>query len=353
MAPQQQIPDEAVADMITPTEQPRRDGLARLRSAGNRTDPGSPSSHTAGECHTVRVPILGGTLAATVAGSGEPILLVHGLGGTRRTWQPFLDALASTHTVIAPDLPGHGDSDAPAGDYSLGAHAAALRDLIVALGFGPVTVVGHSLGGGIGLQFAYQFPERTSRLVLISSGGLGDDLTPVLRAATLPGASGVVALLARLPETTTRRFFSATARVGRQGVPEDAGPLAAGLRGLAGTRQRQAFIQTARAVIDWRGQSVSALRQLGLLADLPVLIVWGSADRTIPPHHHPAVAQQLPGARAVELTGAGHYPQETAPDRLLPHLQAFLAETTGFEYEESRWRHLLTAGMIIEPSRLR
>jgi pimeloyl-ACP methyl ester carboxylesterase len=146
-----------------------------------------------------------------------------------------------------------------------------------------VTVIGHSLGGGIGLQFAYQFPQHTSRLVLISSGGLGTELTPVLLAATLPGASGVVEVLARLPERSTRRVLSTIARLGRRGAPQDAAPLATGLRGLAGARQRQAFVRTARAVIDWRGQSVSALRQLHLLAGLPVLVVWGSADRTIPP----------------------------------------------------------------------
>src|SRR5436190_6173107 len=116
-----------------------------------------------------RVTVAGGELAYTTAGSGEPLLLIHGLGGTRRTWRHVIDSLAATHTVIAPDLPGHGDSDAPAGDYSLGAHAAALRDLLVALGHPTATVIGHSLGGGVGIQFAYQFPDRISRLVLISS----------------------------------------------------------------------------------------------------------------------------------------------------------------------------------------
>jgi pimeloyl-ACP methyl ester carboxylesterase len=181
----------ASGDIITIIT-PRRPGPDGLATTAVRTD--------------ARVAVPGGTLAYTAAGSGEPLLLIHGLGGTRRTWRNIIGPLAATHRVIAPDLPGHGDSDAPAGDYSLGAHAAALRDLLVALGHPTATVAGHSLGGGVAMQFAYQFPERTSRLMLISSGGLGRELTPMLRAATLPGAQTVVSALARIPEAFTRRL---------------------------------------------------------------------------------------------------------------------------------------------------
>jgi len=277
-----------------------------------------------------------------VAGSGEPILLVHGLGGTRRTWRHLIDALAETHTVIAPDLPGHGESDPPAGDYSLGSHAAALRDLLVALGIPRATVAGHSLGGGIALQFAYQFPDRTSRLVLVSTGGLGAELTPMLRAATLPGAETVVRGLARLPESLTRRLLPAVSAVPGLVARQDARPLAEGLRELAGARQRRAFIRTARAVIDWRGQTVNASRKLGLFADLPVLVAWGSDDKTIPPHHHQAIVRELPDAHLVEIAGAGHYPHETDPGRLLPALHTFLRSTEPFHHDEARWRQLLT-----------
>jgi pimeloyl-ACP methyl ester carboxylesterase len=288
------------------------------------------------------VGIAGGTLAYTTAGSGEPLLLVHGLGGTRRTWRYVIDSLAATHTVIAPDLPGHGDSDAPAGDYSLGAHAAALRDLLVALGYPTATVIGHSLGGGVGMQFAYQFPDRISRLVLISSGGLGTELTPLLRAATLPGAQLVVEGLAHVPQGVTRRFLLPVMSI-LPGVVagQDADPLADGLRGLADGRQRHAFIRTARSVINWRGQAVSAARQLGLMGDLPVLVAWGSEDETIPPHHQRAAARELPHAHLLEITGAGHYPHETAPNRLLPPLQTFLTSAPPFHYSETRWRELL------------
>ncbi len=174
----------------------------------------------------------GEALGYTVAGSGEPVLLIHGLGGSRRTWREVVGSLAAGHTVIAPDLPGHGESDAPAGDYSLGAHATALRDLLVGLGHSRATVVGHSLGGGIALQFAHQFPDRIDRLVLISSGGLGAEVTPLLRAATLPGAHVVVAALGQLPEGLTRRVLPVLSLLPGLLAHQDAQPMASALRGL-------------------------------------------------------------------------------------------------------------------------
>ncbi|GAA3387784.1 alpha/beta fold hydrolase [Cryptosporangium minutisporangium] len=274
-----------------------------------------------------RIATPAGILAYTTAGTGEPLLLVHGLGGTRRTWRHLIDSLATTHTVIAVDLPGHGQSDSPAGDYSLGAHASALRDLLAALGHSSATLVGHSLGGGVALQFAYQFPERTDRVVLISSGGLGAEVSPMLRVATLPGAATLVAGLGRLPVGLTRRILPLISVVPGVIAREDARSVAEDLRGMARAQQRRAFLRTARSVIDWRGQTVSASRQLGLLADLPVLVTWGGRDRTIPPHHHRTLVQQLPDAHSLEIANAGHYPHETAPAQILPAIHAFLRTT--------------------------
>jgi pimeloyl-ACP methyl ester carboxylesterase len=220
-----------------------------------------------------------------------------------------------------------------------------VRDLLVALGHPSATVAGHSLGGGIAMQFAYQFPERTSRLILISSGGLGRELTPMLRAATLPGAQTVVRALARLPEGLTRRLLPVVAMLPGLVARQDARPLAEGLHGLADSRQRHTFVRTARTVIDWRGQTVSAARQLGLL-DLPVLLAWGGEDKTIPPHHHLSIARQMPDPHLVEITGAGHYPHETDPAELLPAVRHFLESTTPFDYSETRWRKLLAPGPV-------
>ena len=116
-------------------------------------------------------------------------------------WRAVIEPLARQHTVVAPDLPGHGGSAPGGGDYSLGALAAGLRDLLVALGHERATLVGHSLGGGIAMQFAYQFPELTERLVLVSSGGLGPEVSPILRAAALPGADLFIAATAALGST--------------------------------------------------------------------------------------------------------------------------------------------------------
>jgi pimeloyl-ACP methyl ester carboxylesterase len=122
------------------------------------------------------------------AGAGPVLLLVHGMGGGYENWREVIEPLARHHTVVAPDLPGHGASPPGNGDYSIGTLAAGLRDLLLALRHQRATLVGHSLGGGIAMQLAYQFPELAERLVLVSSGGLGPEVSLVLRAAALPGS---------------------------------------------------------------------------------------------------------------------------------------------------------------------
>src|SRR4051795_5915654 len=137
----------------------------------------------------------GHRVAYRSAGSGPVIVLVHGITSTSATWERVMPALAKRFTVIAPDLLGHGQSAKPRGDYSLGAYASGIRDLLIALGHERATFVGHSLGGGIAMQLAYQFPEQCERLVLVASGGLGRDITPLLRAASLPGSELVLPVL--------------------------------------------------------------------------------------------------------------------------------------------------------------
>src|SRR5438132_2482954 len=131
-----------------------------------------------------------------IAGSGPPVVLIHGMVNSSRHWEEVAVRLADDYAVIAPDLIGHGDSATPRGDYSLGAHAASIRDLLAAIGIDSATIVGHSLGGGVAMQFFYQFPQRTERIVLVSSGGLGREVSPMLRTAALPGASGLLSLAA-------------------------------------------------------------------------------------------------------------------------------------------------------------
>jgi pimeloyl-ACP methyl ester carboxylesterase len=131
-----------------------------------------------------------------IAGSGPPVVLIHGMVNSSRHWEAVALRLADNYTVIAPDLIGHGDSATPRGDYSLGAHAASIRDLLAVIGIDRATIVGHSLGGGVAMQFFYQFPQRTERMVLVSSGGLGREVSPMLRGAALPGAAALLWLAA-------------------------------------------------------------------------------------------------------------------------------------------------------------
>ncbi|MEA2140260.1 MAG: hypothetical protein QOC91_359, partial [Solirubrobacteraceae bacterium] len=222
-----------------------------------------------------------------VAGSGPPIVLIHGMLNSSSHWRSVALSLASDYTVIAPDLIGHGDSAAPRGDYSLGAHAASIRDLLAAIGIDRATIVGHSLGGGVAMQFFYQFPQRVERLVLISSGGLGREVTPSLRTAALPGVAPLLAL------TIRPRLVGALAQAGERLRARGVGAgvylqaAARALRPLQSDGARQAFLQTLRAVIDVRGQRVSANDRLYLLgyAPTPTLIVWGERDNTIPIGH--------------------------------------------------------------------
>src|SRR6476659_10439789 len=150
----------------------------------------------------------GHRVAYRMAGEGPAILLIHGITSSSETWDRVFGLLARDHTVIAPDLVGHGESAKPRGYYSMGAYASGLRDFCAALDVDSATFVGHSLGGGIAMQMAYQFPERCERLVLVSSGGLGPEVSPLLRAATLPLSEYVLPLLASV------RLVNAGASVG-------------------------------------------------------------------------------------------------------------------------------------------
>ena len=202
------------------------------------------------------------------AGSGPVLLLIHGMAGAYENWREVIGPLARHHTVIAPDLPGHGASAPGAGDYSLGALAAGLRDLIVALGHERATLVGHSLGGGIAMQFSYQFPEIVERLVLVSSGGLGREVSPVLRAAALPGAELFIAATAGPGRTAGSALARGLAAVGLR-ANADVAEVARGYASLADPERRAAFLATVRAVIGTRGQSVHAGDRLYLAGAVP------------------------------------------------------------------------------------
>jgi len=278
-----------------------------------------------------------------IAGSGPAVLLIHGMINSSRHWRSVALSLADSHTVIAPDLIGHGDSATPRGDYSIGAHAASIRDLLAAIGIDRATVVGHSLGGGIAMQFFYQFPQRTERLILVSSGGLGDDVSPLLRGAALPGASALLRLAAR------PRLVDGLERGGRRlrDRGHDSGvylqAVARALRPLKDAGSRTAFLQTLRAVIDARGQRVSALDRLYLVGDMPMLIVWGERDHTIPLRHGREAHEAIPGSRFETLPEAAHFPHLDDPEGLSAVLRDFLDSTEPAVIDDADWGRVVSS----------
>ncbi len=279
-------------------------------------------------------------------GSGPPIVLIHGMVNSSKHWRDVALRLGERHTVIAPDLIGHGDSATPRGDYSLGAHAAAIRDLLVAIGVGPATIVGHSLGGGVAMQYFWQFPERVERLALVSSGGLGPEVSPMLRGAALPGAS--VALRAATSGRTLRGLTALADRLGRAGSAQ-AAPLRAvirAIRPLGSGGGRRAFVETLRSVIDVRGQRVSAVDRLYLLGPVPALIVWGERDRTIPLEHGRAAHEAIPDCRFVTLPRAAHFPHLEDPDGLAEALEGFVATTSPHRIDDAEWAQLIAARTV-------
>ncbi len=277
-----------------------------------------------------------------VAGSGPPVVLIHGMLNSSSHWRAVAENLAGEHTVIAPDLIGHGDSAAPRGDYSLGAHASSIRDLLAAEGIDRASIVGHSLGGGVAMQFFYQFPQRTERLVLVSSGGLGHGVSPVLRTAALPGVSALLSL------TIHRRLLGALSDTGRRlrerdvrlGVHLQAAARA--LRPLESPEARQAFLQTLRAVIDVHGQRVSATDRLYLLESMPTLVVWGERDNTIPLQHGRRAHEAIPNSHFHTLPRAAHFPHLEDPDGLSAVLREFLQSTRPATYEDADWGAVLS-----------
>ena len=258
------------------------------------------------------------------SGDGPAVMFIHGLTSSHRNWVHLVQKLDTDHRVVAPDLFGHGASDKLMGDYSLGAHAATLRDLLDRLDIDQVTLVGHSFGGGIAMQFCYLFPERVERLVLVASGGLGRSVSPLLRAATLPGAGVLLPLIAsgwvrgraeaagRILSSTGWRASSDTTEIWR------------GFTSLADADTRRAFLATTRGVIDPGGQTVTAHDHLPMAIQVPTLVVWGTKDRMIPAWHATTAHEVIADSRVVLFEGAGHFPHLDQPERFAQLLSDFM-----------------------------
>ena len=293
------------------------------------------------------------------AGRGPVLVLLHGIANSSQTWEHVAPLLSERFTLIAPDLLGHGESATPRGDYSLGAHATGVRDLLTALGHERVTVIGHSLGGGIAMQFAYQFPERSERLVLVSSGGLGREVHLLLRAAALPGADYVLPVITSSQLLWLGRGVGGLLRRARLAPDGDVGVLARGFASLDNAGSRQAFLHTVRggavgggddrvalAPHDQRrypgGQRVSAHDRLELAALIPCLIVWGERDSVIPLAHGTAAHEAMPGSRFEVFAGAGHMPHDADPERFAAILTDFCESTDAARLTADHWQPMLS-----------
>jgi pimeloyl-ACP methyl ester carboxylesterase len=282
----------------------------------------------------------GRRLAYLTAGQGPVLLLVHGIASDSEVWRASLPLLARRATVIAPDLPGHGGSGKAAGDYSLGSLASSLRDLLVKLGHERATLVGHSLGGGVAMQFSYMFPERTERLVLVSSGGLGRTVHPLLRAATLPGSELVIGATIG-PLTALGRAGVATVRRLGLRVAPDLGEVGRGFATLADRDGRAAFLDTLRSVVNLDGQRIDASDRLYLATGMPTLLLWGERDPIIPLAHGERAHKLMPKSRLATFAHSGHFPHLDDPHRFAATVLEFLEETEPSRLTAESWNELL------------
>jgi len=315
--------------------------------AGGNTEPVSsraPVLQVTIHGHTVSYRRAGQRKSARRRGTRrEGVLLIHGLAGSSRTWDQVMPALAERYDVIAPDLLGHGESAKPMGDYSLGAFASGLRDFLAVLDVDSVTIVGHSFGGGVAMQLAYQHPELVDRLVLVGSGGLGREVSWLLRSLALPGVEYVMPIAFPRPLVTGLNEIGRF--LGRRNLRSaKLAELWRGYHSLAGASNRQAFVRTMRGVIDVGGQTVNASDRLYLATRVPTLIVWGEHDGIIPLEHGIAAHAAISSSRLEVIEGVGHFPHVEAPARFNEILLDFLSTTDAGAVGGGSLRSALVAG---------
>lgn len=277
------------------------------------------------------------------AGKGPALLLLHGIAGSSETWLPAMRLLRRDFEVLAPDFLGHGESAKPRGDYSLGNHAAVMRDLLHLLNIERATVVGQSFGGGVAMQFAYQFPERCERLVLVDAGGLGREVSWMLRLMTLPASEYVMPVIfSRWVQSAGDAMFSF---IRARGFRHDrAQEVWRSYVSLIDPVNRAAFVRTMRSVIDPGGQAVSAMDRLYLAARMPTLIVWGKEDRIIPLVHAYQAHEAIPNSRLEVMEGVGHYPHVEDPHGFVEILRDFLETTRPSRFDPDELRDELMQG---------
>ncbi|WP_278261835.1 alpha/beta fold hydrolase [Nocardia sp. AG03] len=286
--------------------------------------------------------------AYRMAGSGPPVLLIHGITDSSGTWAPVFDKLAEHYTVIAPDLLGHGESAKPRADYAVAAYANGMRDLLSVLGIDRITLVGHSLGGGVAMQFAYQFPEKVERIALVCPAGMGAGVHPAFRLATLAGAGPALMAMTSWPvRTAVLTSIPLVRALGGLGLGPDAEYVLRLYGDLADPGARNAFLRTIRAAADRRGQTITMLDRGYLAAHLPTMVIGGTRDTVIPSGHAERAHRAFPGSRIEIFPGAGHFPHHYDPERFVALIHDFVQHTEPAVFDPLRWQRTLRRGRPI------
>ena len=346
-APAAETTDPTEIDAV-PDQDKDADADAEDVDTGRPVDPAEiryrPGVRREGAFCVQYVTIHGYRRAYVKAGSGPALLLIHGIGDSSDTWRPVVEQLAEHYTVIAPDLLGHGRSEKPRADYSVAGYANGMRDLLSVLGVDTVTVVGHSLGGGVAAQFAYQFPDRCERLVLVGSGGVGRTVSPLLRVATVPGIEALMPLLGLPPIRFASRLGAELLRVFDTALGRDAEEILAVFDSLPDTEARRVILRTLRSSVDWSGQVITMLDRAYLVEGVPTLIVWGRRDAIIPLGHGRLIHAVMPGSEFEVFDEAGHFPHHTDPSRFVRVLREFMEGSMPATFDQSRWGERLRRG---------
>ncbi|MEZ5238776.1 MAG: alpha/beta hydrolase [Microthrixaceae bacterium] len=285
-----------------------------------------------------------------ISDSGRSVLLMlHGIGDSSESWTGVIGPLAEEFAIVAPDLLGHGESDKPRADYSAAAFANGMRDLLEVLGIQRVTVMGHSLGGGVAAQFAYQYPERVERLVLVAPGGVDREVSPMLRVATVPFSELAVPLLHTPPGRSVVRVATGMLKLAGHDLAIDADDLRRVLEGLPEDGAFDAFTRTLRAVVDWRGQVVTMRDRVYLAATVPMAVMWGTRDAIIPVQHAQKLAEACPHAQMHIYEGAGHFPHHSEPERFVAEVTRFVRSTEPAPWDPELFGDYLRTGRVTDP----
>ena len=243
-------------------------------------------------------------------GKGDPLLIVHGGGGGVSAWVKNLEVLAGHYTVYAPDLPGFGETRSIEDRFRVEEYVGFLEDFSGALGLERFYLAGHSVGGGIALSYALDYPERVERLVLVSSLFLGSEIAPWARYLSSPK------IFKYLAEAGLTVFGTASRLAGRIFHFRKLTPPFSRIQ-----------MEIGNSTMDLKGQTIVLLDRLAGLV-MPTLLVWGARDGIVPAKHAYAAADVIPDCSVHVFEGCGHYVYNQKRQEFSGLLHKFLHRNT-------------------------